>query len=88
MADNYSPSRWNPIVAELQKSTASQTVIDDVISYAAETHHGADHVNRWYRVLAAFDAITPMSVSEAQDMADKYSPSRWNPIVAALKTLQ
>ncbi len=88
MADTYSASRWNPIVAELQKSTASQAVIDDVISYAAETQHGADHVNRWYRVLAAFDAITPMSVSEAQDMADTYSPSRWNPIVSALKTLQ
>ncbi len=87
MADTYSANRWNPIVVELQKPTASQTVIDDVISYAAETHHGADHVNRWYRVLVSFDAITPMTVSEAQGYADK-GWNRWTPIVAALKTLQ
>ena len=84
MSEKYSAARWNPIVSELQKPAASQAVIDDVISYAAETQHGADHVNRWYRVLAAFDAITPMTVSEAQEMADKYSPSRWNPVVTAL----
>ncbi len=66
-----------------------------VRGYADETQHGADHVSRWKRALAGLgdgDAIaegyTPMTADEAQDMADAYTASRWNPIVEALTDLE
>ncbi len=68
---------------------------DTVRGYAEETQHGDDHVSRWKRALAGLgdeDAIaegyTPMTADEAQDMADTYSASRWNPIVEALTDLE
>ena len=66
-----------------------------VRGYAEETQHGDEHVNRWKRALAGLgdgDAIaegyTPMTADEAQDMADAYSASRWDPIVEALTDLE
>ncbi len=66
-----------------------------VRGYAGETQHGDDHVNRWKRVLAGLgdeDAIaggySPMTAAEAQDMADTFTASRWNPIVEALTDLE
>ena len=66
-----------------------------VRGYADETQHGDDHVNRWKRALAGLgdaDAIaegyTPMTAAEAQDMADAYSASRWDPVVEALTDLE
>ena len=94
MAETYSPSRWNPIVAELQGiesgviTEADPALVATVQSYAAETAHGAEHVDRWYRTLAAFGSIAPMTAQEAQSMAETYSPSRWNPIVAALTSME
>ncbi len=66
-----------------------------VRTWAGQTQHGQAHVDRWMRVLAAFgeqDAIqqgyTAMTAAEAQDMADAYTASRWNPIVEALTDLE
>jgi len=39
------------------------TVIANVKSYAAESQHGADHVNRWRRVLVAFGELDPSGVT-------------------------
>ena len=75
------------MVSELQNTVAPQAVIDDVKKYAAETQHGAEHVDRWYRVLGTFDAITAMTVEEAQSYADR-GWGRWDPVVEALKALQ
>ncbi len=71
--------------------TVDPTLIQTVQNYAAETHHGADHVDRWKRVLDAFGVIThtsSMTAAQAQQMADTYSANRWNPIVAALTALE
>lgn len=66
-----------------------------VRTWAGQTQHGQAHVDRWMRVLAAFgeqDAIqqgyTAMTATEAQNMADTFTASRWNPIVEALTDLE
>ena len=62
-----------------------------VRGYAAETHHGQPHVDRWMKVLAAFgddNGYTPMTAAEAQEMADRWSASRWNPVVEALTEIE
>ncbi len=63
--------------------------------YADETQHGQAHVDRWKRALAGLgdeDAIAeghaPMTAAEAQDMADTYTASRWDPVVEALTELE
>ena len=61
-----------------------------VRGYAAETHQGQEHVDRWMRVLAAFgddNGYTPMTAAEAQTHADK-GWQRWVPVVAALEALE
>ena len=66
------------------------TLVATVKGYAAETHHGQEHVDRWNRVLAAFGVMShanPMTAAAAQEYADKYSAARWNPVVDALTAL-
>ena len=74
--------------------TMDATVLTNVKSYAAETHEGAEHVNRWNRVLVAFgehDGIGvtggPMTAAEAQTYADK-GWQRWVPVVTELTSLE
>ena len=65
-------------------------LIADVRGYAAETHHGQDHVDRWMKVLAALgedNGYTPMSATEAQTYADR-GWVRWNPVVEALTEIE
>ena len=71
------------------------TLIATLKGYAGETQHGDAHVTRWKQALAGLgdeDAIaagyTPMTADEAEDMADTYTASRWNPVVAALKEIE
>ena len=74
-----------PVVA-----TADPALVAQVRGYAAETHHGQAHVDRWRRVLAAFgddNGYTPMTAAAAQTYADK-GWQRWVPVVAALKALE
>ena len=78
-------------VAEAEAYTVDPALIQTVQGYAAETHHGAAHVDRWNRVLDAFGVInhtSSMTVEQAQVMADKFNPNRWNPIVEALTALE
>ena len=67
-----------------------------VQGYAAETQHGFEHVNRWMEVLAAFGEnnlyaesarFSPTTAAEAREMRDRYSPSRWIPVVTALECM-
>ena len=61
-----------------------------VRSYAAETHHGRDHVERWMRVLAAFgedNGRAPMTAAEARTYADR-GWTRWDPVVVAIAALE
>ncbi len=65
-------------------------LVAQVRGYAAETHHGQEHVDRWKRVLAAFgddNGYTAMTAAEAQTHADK-GWQRWVPVVAALEALE
>ena len=67
-------------------------LVAQVRGYAAETHEGQAHVDRWKRVLVAFGAetypgLTPMTAAEAQVFADR-GWSRWDPVVVALKKLE
>ncbi len=63
----------------------------DVRRYAGEAHNGDAHVDRWKRVLAAFsgdNGYTPMAAAEAQQNADQFSASRWDPVATALQCLE
>ncbi len=70
--------------------TAPADLVSDVRGYAAETHHGQDHVDRWNSALEGlcvedFPGISAMTSAQAQGHADTYSSSRWDPVVAELK---
>ncbi len=74
--------------------TVDPQVVANVKLWAAETHNGAEHVNRWQRVLVAFGVLDAsgvsgvvMSASEAQGYADRGWP-RWVPVVAELTALE
>ncbi len=63
-------------------------LIADVRALAAQTHHGAAHVNRWRRVLMAFGegswpGLTPMTAAEAGENARRHSSPLW-PRIAEL----
>ncbi len=67
-------------------------LVAQVRGYAAETHHGQEHVDRWKRVLAAFGddngyGYTAMTAAEAQTHADR-GWQRWVPVAAALEALE
>ncbi|MDE2778045.1 MAG: hypothetical protein OXI77_19135, partial [Chloroflexota bacterium] len=66
------------------------SLIQDLLSYQAEPH-GHDHVNRWTRALAGLghgSHSNPMTLAEAEQMAQIHNPNRWNPVVEAMKKLQ
>ena len=52
------------------------------------------HIKRWDRTLLAFgetvspSSLTPMTAAEAAEMAKKYQPARWNPVVEALREIE
>ena len=65
-------------------------LVAQVRGYAAETHEGQAHVDRWKRVLAAFgddNGYTAMTAAEAQTYADR-GWQRWVPVVDALEALE
>ena len=67
-----------------------QSLINTLVGYQGETQHGDAHVERWTRALAALghgSHNNPMTLSEAEDMADKYTAKRWQPVIDALKKL-
>ena len=98
-SEQQKPPIWNMPAQEEPGPTQNshepyqvpQALITTVQGYAAETQNGAEHVNRWNRVLAAFGVVqhdSPMTAAEAQGFADRFSGERWNPIVAALTALE
>ncbi len=71
-------------------ATVDPALVAQVRGYAAETHQGQEHVDRWKRVLAAFgddNGYTPMTAAEARTYADQ-GWQRWVPVVAALEALE
>ncbi len=71
-------------------ATVDPALVAQVRGYAAETHQGQEHVDRWKRVLAAFgddNGYTAMTAAEAQTHADK-GWQRWVPVAAALAALE
>ncbi len=67
-------------------------VLANVRSYAGETQNGAQHVNRWKRVLEAFGVesypdLEPMTAAAAQVYADA-GWRRWVPIAAQLRLIE
>ena len=66
-------------------------LVSKVRAQAAQVHHGADHVDRWNRVLAAFGEIThdnPTTAAEARANAEKYSSPLWPQIAEVLTQLE
>ena len=66
-------------------------LLADVRGYAAETHHGALHVNRWKRVLEAFGVedyagLEPTTLDEAGVHVD-IGRSRWVPVLAHMAAM-
>ncbi len=81
----------------LEADDASQSCVSpelqaDVKGYSEETWHGSAHVERWLRVLQTFSGTandsTVMTPAEAQEMADRWSNGRWDPVVDALQCLE
>ncbi len=71
--------------------TADPALIAKVQSYADERQHGADHVEKWTRVLAAFGVVDhndPMTAAEAKANTKKYDPNRWTPVYEQLLILE
>ena len=71
-------------------ATVDPALVAQVRGYAAETHEGQAHVDRWKRVLAAFgddNGYTAMTAAEAQTHADR-GWQRWVPVAAALAALE
>ena len=74
------------------QSCVSPELQADVKGYSEETWHGSAHVERWLRVLQTFSGTandsTVMTPAEAQEMADRWSNGRWDPVVDALQCLE
>ena len=71
------------------ESTIDPALVASVKELASQTQHGAEHVDRWTRVLAAFGETThdnPMTAAEARTNAEKYSSPLW-PQIADILTL-
>ena len=80
----------DPASVETVTPAVDPALVAQVRGYAAETHQGQEHVDRWMRVLAAFgddNGYTAMTAAEAQTHADK-GWQRWVPVVAALAALE
>ena len=74
--------------------TVDPGVVAQVQELASQTQHGADHVNRWQRVLVAFGVLDAagvaggaMTVAQAQQMADSHSSPVWDLVVTELTAL-
>ncbi len=66
-------------------------VIDGARLMAEQTHLGADHVDRWNRVLAAFGVTqhdNPMTADEALANVSKYNNAFWQLVAAEIKKLE
>ncbi len=85
---------WTRVTIEggnTQEACVSPGLEADVRRYAGEADHGDAHVDRWKQVLAAFggdNGYTPMTAAEAQQNADQFQASRWDPVVTALQCLE
>ncbi len=73
------------------EACVSHSLRETVEFYAGEAHHGDAHVDRWKQVLAAFgddNGYTPITAAEAQQNANQFQASRWNPVVTTLQCLE
>ena len=79
------------LTAALSAQGNYSSLIQTLLTYQAETHHGAQHVERWTRALAALghgSHSNPMTASEAEQMSQQFSSARWQPVVNALRDLE
>ncbi len=73
------------------EACVSHSLRETVEFHAGEAHHGDAHVDRWKTVLAAFgddNGYTPMTAAQAQQNANQFQASRWNPVVTALQCME
>ncbi len=73
------------------EACVSHSLRETVEFHAGEAHHGDAHVDRWKQVLAAFGDVnghTAMTAAVAQQNANQFQASRWNPVVTALQCLE
>ena len=72
-------------------NTPVPSLIQTLIGYRDEQADTSEHYKRWARALAALghgSHANPMTLTEAKQMADTYSRSRWQPVVDALTQQQ
>ena len=81
-----------PVATQQTAPAVDPSLVALVRSYAAETHNGRDHVERWMRVLAAFgedNGRAPMTAAEARVLEATHNTSgRWTAVVAAIAALE
>ena len=66
------------------------SILDKVLAWAGETHHGPTHVLRWQRAAVGmghdgFPGIDAMTAAEASEMATRFMRSRWEPVARAIR---
>ena len=66
------------------------TILDKVKGWAAETHHGDEHVRRWQEAAngiqpGTFPEAGIMSAKEASENAVRFMKSRWSPTARAIR---
>ncbi len=69
----------------------SAQLLADVADRAGETHLGADHIERWLRVLHTLEGVandaTIMLPAEARALVP-LDPGRWSPVAEAIERLE
>ena len=81
------------VVGDPATPAIDPALVAEVRARAAETRHGAAHVNRWRRVLMAFGVetyagLTPTTAAEAKANAKRYSSPLWPRIATVLTALE
>ena len=79
-----------PISVKIMPDDPDFTPVEKALNWAAETHHGKDHQERWNHVAAALGAdngYEPMSLDELKRLWERFNKNkRWTMALNALNT--
>ena len=79
-----------PPVVKIMPTDPDHTPLEKALNWAAETHHGPAHQDRWNRVAAAMGAdngYSPMTMTEVTEQWKRFGRNpRWTMAMEALET--
>ena len=76
--------------AALQAKQASESILDKVLRWAGESHHGPAHVERWKEAAngikpGTFPGLATMTAAKASENATRFMKRRWEPVARAIR---